>query len=120
MSHIVTIQARVHDPVAVAAACRRLGLAEPVQGTAQLFSGEASGLIVPLPGWQYPAVIDPLTGAIRFDNYGGAWGEQAQLDRFMQAYAAEKVRLEAKKKGYQISEQALQDGSIKLQIIKSA
>jgi hypothetical protein len=120
MSHIVTIQARVHDPVAVAAACRRLGLAEPVQGTAQLFSGEASGLIVQLPSWQYPAVIDPLTGAIRYDNYGGAWGEAAQLDRFVQAYAAEKVRLEAKKKGYQISEQALQDGSIKLQIIASA
>jgi hypothetical protein len=120
MSHIVTIQSRVHDPVAVAAACRRLGLAEPVQGTAQLFSGEASGLIIQLPGWQYPAVIDPLTGVVRYDNYGGAWGEQAQLDRFMQAYAAEKVRLEAKKKGYQISEQALQDGSIKLQIIESA
>jgi hypothetical protein len=120
MSHIVTIQARVHDPVAVAAACRRLGLAEPVQGTAQLFSGEASGLIIQLPGWQYPAVIDPLTGAIRYDTYGGAWGEQAQLDRFLQAYAAEKVRLEARKKGYQITEQALQDGSISLQIVESA
>jgi hypothetical protein len=120
MSHIVTIQARVHDPVAVAAACRRLGLAEPVQGTAQLFSGEASGLIIQLAGWQYPAVIDPLTGVVRYDNYGGEWGEDAQLDRFVQAYSAEKVRLEAKKKGYQITEQALQDGSIKLQIIESA
>ena len=118
MSYVVTVQSRVHDPVAVAAACRRLGLAEPVQGTAQLFSGEASGLIVQLPGWQYPIVADPLTGVIHYDNFNGAWGDQAQLDRFLQAYATEKVRIEAKKKGYQVSEQALQDGSVRLQIIE--
>jgi hypothetical protein len=41
MSHIVTIQTKVHDPHAVAAACRRLNLAAPVQGTAKLHSGEA-------------------------------------------------------------------------------
>jgi len=39
---------------------------------------------------------------------------------FLEVYSAvvEKVRLEAKKKGYQISEQALQDGSVRLQIIE--
>jgi hypothetical protein len=52
MSHIVTIQIKVHDPVAVTAACQRLNLAAPVQGTVRLFSGEATGLIVRLPGWQ--------------------------------------------------------------------
>ena len=30
MSHIVTIQTKVRDPHAVAAACRRLNLAAPV------------------------------------------------------------------------------------------
>jgi hypothetical protein len=39
MSHIVTIQTKVHDPAAVSAACQRLGLPAPTQGTAQLFSG---------------------------------------------------------------------------------
>ena len=34
MSHIVTIRTEVRDPAAVAAACRRLGLPEPVHGTA--------------------------------------------------------------------------------------
>jgi hypothetical protein len=43
MSHIVAIQTKVHDPHAVAAACRRLNLAAPVQGTAKLYSGEAEG-----------------------------------------------------------------------------
>ncbi len=42
-------------------------LAGPVQGTARLYSGEATGLIVTLPGWTYPAVIDTQTGE-RFDS----------------------------------------------------
>jgi hypothetical protein len=120
MSHIVSIQTRLRDPAAVVAACRRLNLPAPVQGTAQLFGGEASGLLVQLPGWQYPAVIDPLTGVVRYDNFEGRWGEQAQLDRFLQLYAVEKAKLEARKKGYQVSEQALQDGSIKVQVIEGA
>jgi hypothetical protein len=120
MSHLVTIQTKVHDPTAVAAACQRLNLAAPVQGTAELFSGTATGLIVQLPGWQYPAVIDIQTGVVHFDNYNGAWGEQQQLDRWLQLYAVEKAKLEAHKKGYTVNEQALQDGSIKLQILERA
>jgi hypothetical protein len=73
MSHVVTLQSKVHDPVAVAAACQKLNLPAPVQGTAQLFSGEATGLIVRLPDWYYPVVIDTLTGVVRYDNYNGAW-----------------------------------------------
>jgi hypothetical protein len=120
MSHIVTISTRVRDPAAVAAACRRLGLGAPVQGTARLFSGEAAGLLVQLPGWRYPAVVDTATGEVRFDNYGGAWGEQDQLDRLLQMYAVEKAKLEARARGYAVTEQALQDGSIRLQIIEGA
>jgi hypothetical protein len=57
-----------------------------------------------------------MTGQVRFDNYEGAWGDQAQLDRFMQIYAVEKARIEARKKGHHVTEQALADGSIKLAI----
>ena len=116
MSHIVTIATKVHDPAAVATACRRLNLAEPVQGTARLYSGEATGLVVQLPGWQYPVVIDTLTGAIRYDNFSGHWGEQAQLDHFLQMYAVEKAKLEARRKGCTCTEQPLANGNIKLQI----
>jgi hypothetical protein len=118
VSHLVTVQARLHDHVAIAAACQRLGLPAPVQGTADLFSGEATGLIVQLPGWLYPAVVDVLTGLVRYDNYNGHWGEQTQLDHFLQAYATEKVKLEARKKGHVVSEQALENGSIRVQIIE--
>jgi hypothetical protein len=119
MSHIVTLETRLHDPVALAAACQRLGLPAPTQGTAQLFSGEATGLVVQLPGWQYPVVLDPLTGLVRYDNYGGHWGDRQSLDRLIQRYAVEKAKREARKRGYTVSEQTLQNGSIKVQIIEA-
>jgi hypothetical protein len=119
MSHIVTIQTRLHDPVAIAGACQRLNLPAPVEGTATLFSGEATGLLVKLPDWLYPVVVNTSTGHIAFDNYQGAWGQQEHLDRFLQIYAVERTKLEARKKGYSVSEQALSDGSIKLQVIEA-
>ncbi len=118
MSHLVSLQVRLHHPAAVAAACTRLGLPAPVQGTARFYSGTATGLLVQLPGWKYPVVIDPHTGNVSMDNFEGRWGEQAQLDRLMQAYAVEKARAEARKKGYQVTETALQDGAIKLTIVE--
>jgi len=117
LSHIVSIQTRAHDPVAVRAACERLSLPTPVQGETKLFSGNVSGWLVQLNGWKYPAVIDTLTGQVKFDNFNGHWGEQSRLDEFLKTYAAEKVKLEARKKGYTVTEQALTDGGIKLQII---
>ena len=89
-----------------------------MQGTAKLYSGEAEGLVVQFPGWQYPAVIDPLTGTVRYDNFQGYWGDQAQLDRFLQAYAVERAKQEACKNGYAVSEQALDNGSIRLTIVE--
>lgn len=116
MSHVVEIRTEVRDVIAVGAACQRLKLEAPVQGTAKLFSSSATGVIVKLPGWRYPAVFDTQSGQARFDNYEGRWGEQAQLDRFLQGYAVEKAKLEARKKGHTVTEQSLADGSIKLTV----
>ena len=116
MSHIVTIRTEIRDAAAVRAACRRLGLAEPVHSTVKLFSGEATGLAVKLPDWQYPVVCDTASGQIRYDNFNGRWGDQQHLDKFMQAYAVERTKLEARKKGHSVVEQSLMDGSIKLLI----
>jgi hypothetical protein len=89
MSHSVRLQTRLYDPAAITAACGRLGLPQPVQGTAKPYSGEATGLLLQLPGWQFPAVIDLSSGVVQYDNYESAWGDQAHLDRFLQAYAVE-------------------------------
>ena len=114
LSHIVTIKTQIKDAAAVSAACRRLGLAEPVTGKVKLYSGAAEGLIVRLPGWSYPVVADVASGELKYDNFNGAWGEQKQLDLFLQAYAVEKARIEARKAGHTVVEQPLPDGSIKL------
>ena len=116
MSHVVQIQTEVRDPAAVHAACRRLGLPEPVPGTVQLYSGAATGLLVRLPGWHYAVACDTATGQLHYDNYNGSWGRQEQLDRFLQRYALEKASLEARKRGHRVAEQALPDGSVKLTV----
>ena len=116
MSHIVTIKTEIRDAVAVRAACHRLSLAEPIQGKTKLFSGEVEGLAIILPGWVYPVVCNVTTGQLQFDNFNGRWGDQKHLDRFLQAYAVEKTKIEARKKGHLVKETALSDGSIKLTI----
>lgn len=116
MSHIVEIKTEVRDETAISAACRRLQLEAPTRGTVKLFSDSATGTIVKLPGWRYPAVFDTESGQARFDNYEGRWGEQGQLDRFLQGYAVEKTKIEARKKGHTITEQSQADGSIKLTV----
>ena len=120
MSHIVSIKTKCHDRNAIDAACQRLNLPLVTEGTAKLFSDDATGLILQLPEWNYPAVIDTTTGNIRYDNYNGAWGDQQHLNRFLQMYAVEKAKLEARKKGFTATEQVLQDGSIKVQIVEGA
>jgi hypothetical protein len=112
----VQIQTKIKDIEAVQNACQRLGLRRPAQDTVRLFSGKVTGLCVQLPGWNYPVVCDLSSGELKYDNYAGRWGDQVELDRFMQAYACEKAKLEARKRGHSVTEQPLADGSIKLTI----
>lgn len=116
MSHIVNVKTKVTDVAAVQAACQRLGLGLPTQGTFKLYTQQRTGLGVQLPDWKYPIVIDQATGSLDYDNYNGSWGNQRHLDAFMQAYATEKTKLEAAKNGYSVFEETLSDGSIKLSV----
>ncbi len=117
MSHLVTIETKVHDAAALTAACHRLGLAEPIHANVRLFSADATGLTVTLRGWQYPVVVDIAEGSVKFDNYEGRWGDPTELGRLLQMYTVEKAKLEARKKGYCVTEQTRQDGSIVLQVV---
>jgi hypothetical protein len=116
MSHVVQIETQVRDAAAVEVACQRLALPPPQARRVSLFTDVIEGLAVELPGWRYPVVCDLASGSVRFDNYGGKWGDQRELNRFLQAYATEKAKIEARKKGYSVTEQPLQDGSIQLTI----
>jgi hypothetical protein len=114
MSHIVQIQTEVRDPVAIELACRRLRNQNPEFGMHKLFSSQVEGWGVKLPGWKYPIVFQTNSGSVQFDNYGGLWGAQAEMDRFLQAYAVEKAKLEARKQGHTVTEHSLADGSVRL------
>jgi len=73
------------------------------------------GVGVQLPGLHH-VVCDLTSGQVRFDNFNGRWGDQKHLDAFLQVYAVEKAKIEARKKGYLCTEQKLMDGSIKLSV----
>ena len=116
MSHIVSITTEVRDEQAVRAACVRLQLAAPENKTVRLFNATATGLCVQLPGWNYPVVCELSTGSLKFDNYNGAWGRQEELNKFLQGYAVEKAKIEARKKGHACSETRLEDGSVRVTV----
>jgi hypothetical protein len=49
VSNIVSIQTKVRDSAAVAAACKRLSLPAPVVGTAKLYSGASDSAAAAIP-----------------------------------------------------------------------
>lgn len=116
MSHVVTILTEVRDEAAVRAACHRLKLPEPIHRTTQLFSSSVTGLAVELPGWRYPIVCDLPSGQLHYDNFNNRWGEKRQINVFLQTYAVEKIKIESRRRGHNVTEQPLDDGSIKLTI----
>ncbi len=116
MSHTVTIKTEIRDANAVRAACDRLRLPAPVQGKTELYDREVEGLAVQLPDWNYPVVANVASGELAYDNMNGYWGDAKELDRLLQAYAAEKVKIEARRKGHFVTESQLADGSIKLTV----
>lgn len=116
MSHIVQIKTEVRDEAAVQSACKRLHLPRATRGTFELYSSTETGLGIELPHWKYPVIANTETGQLRFDNYNGRWGSQEFLDQFLQGYAVEKSKIEARKKGHSVLEQRLEDGSVKLTV----
>lgn len=120
MSHTATVKTEFKDVPALNAACRRLGLAEPVLGEHVLFedSTKHQGYAVMLPGWSYPVICNTQTKQVHFDNYNGHWGDIAQFNKFKQAYATEAAKAQARKMGYRVSEKLQANGSIKLVLAK--
>ena len=116
MSHIVTIQVEVRDLEAVTSAARRLNLKDPIHGRAEIFQTQVEGVLIELPDWIYPVVCILDSGELKYDNFNEQWGDQKHLDQFVQTYCIEKATLEARRKGYNVVEQPLADGSVKLTV----
>lgn len=116
MSHIVTIRTQIRDPVAIGLACQRLRLPPPQPGTFQLFNEQATGWGVQLRGWRYLLVCQTESGELKYDNFGGRWGEPAELNAFLQRYTIEAATLAARRQGHSVVEQPLASGAVKLLI----
>ena len=120
MSHVVTIDTKLKDPAALAAACTRLKLPEPKRETVKFFDGaEHEGLAVRPPGFVYPVIVRE-SGEVKLDTYNGRWGDDAFLGRLKQAYAVEAAKLQAKQRGHRIAETPLPDGTVKLTVTAGA
>ena len=76
-------------------ACRRLHLPKATRGTFELYNSTETGLGIEFPHWKFPVVANTVTGKLKYVNYEGRCGSQEFLDQFLQAYAAERVKIEA-------------------------
>ena len=110
MSHTLNIKTEIRDLSALQLACDKLGY-KTLAGDFKLYASEESGTGVYLPGWSYPVVIKD-GGEIAYDNFDGKWGEIDKLNELVAHYGLEKAKIEARKKGYSLSERVIQEGQV--------
>lgn len=115
MSHMTTVKTEIKDLTTLKLSLEKNPEVEwQKHGTFQLYSGTATGYGIKLRGWTYPIVVTE-DGTIQYDNYGGRWGNEAELNALVQNYAVEKVKRSWKRKhGTVLSEKKQQDGQVRL------
>ena len=118
MSHTIKAGFKFTNEAALKAAAKHQGWQLKDRGTHKLFDGtkRENAFALSIPGWRHDVILDVDRGEALYDNYGGRWGDEQQLHKFLQAYAVEKVKLEARRQGQTAIEQPLADGSIRVQI----
>lgn len=84
-SHTVRVTVDLRDDRALGDAVAALGGSVLGRGTHRLYQGDESGLGFRLPGWRYPLVARP-DGTLAYDDYNGAWGRVADIDRLRGEY----------------------------------
>jgi hypothetical protein len=90
MPYVVTT---LHDPHAVAAACRAQGLAAPREGTVRHAGLEAFGWVVRLPGLRWPVAFDTLRGLVAYHPHDNAFFPYARLMHFVHRCYDSQARL---------------------------
>jgi hypothetical protein len=103
MSHTMNIKTEIKDLEALRAACERLNIGIAYSDNIHLFSTTEKGAAIFLKDWRFPVVIRD-DGTIALDNYGGAWGDMAELNKLTAYYGIEKAKLEAWKHGHTVTE----------------
>jgi hypothetical protein len=122
MSHFTTIHTQIKDIEALKAACRELGLEllENAQARGYADKTRQGEYVIRLKGPFDIALNRAPSGAYEFvaDWWGGHIEKEAGKNgsRILQYYGVHKTTREAQRKGYMVSRQTLNDGSIKLTI----
>jgi hypothetical protein len=114
MSHTVSLKLEVRDYNIFKLAAEKLGH-KVKEGEHALYGGKVNGAAVSLPGWRYPLVMTK-EGEIKYDNYGGSWGQQKEMNALLTRYGIEVAKKEARKKGYTTVETTLPSGEIQVKI----
>ena len=121
MSHIVKSKIEVKNVGCLEKAIEKCGLQNLGNKTHELYGGQrATGIAISLPGWNYPVVINPENGEVKYDNYNGSWGKQQELDKLMQRYSAEVTNEQALMAGFDVQEQQLENGDLELHMTQIA
>lgn len=115
-SHTVRVAVAFSNVDALRAAVVELGGQFIGSGAHELFERNAehkratvAGVAFRLPGWNYPLVATD-GGQLAFDDYGGHWGNVADVDRLRAAYSANAAKLAADALGWLSERNA--DGSL--------
>lgn len=126
MSHIVTSTVEMKNEKALNRAIEKRGKTIQLQDLGnrvhELYGGQrAEGRGLKLHEWRHPIVVGK-DGKVSYDNYGGSWGKQEELDKLYQIYSAECIHLAAEEHGgFEIhSETALADGTLVLEVEEAA
>lgn len=107
MSHIVNVATQFKNMEALKRAADKRGVRIEIAAQGQtisrtLYTGKVEGVAaVDLKGWKYPAMVQ-ADGSCKADNYGGAWGQQAEMDGLAQEYGSELAMMTLKRQGYRL------------------
>ena len=111
MSHTAVVKTKITDIEILKEVLNRLGLPYEEKNSVKLFVGVKTakrGVVVQLPGWRYPILIDIANGKIYYDNYNGKWGSYEELEKLLNEYALEKVLKELQRK-YKFSRRKVEE-----------
>jgi hypothetical protein len=114
VSHTTTIELEIKSLSALATACRETATPYEELTSVRLFDGtliEDCFAFTP-QGWRFP--VAAKNGQLKYDNYEGAWGDVAELNRVKQRYAVNVQKEAARSRGYRVREERLTDGRVKL------
>jgi len=110
MSHTVKQKVDLTNKDALTKAVVKFGGTVIGEGAHRLYqANEETGFAFNLPGWQYKLVLTD-DGTLKFDDYGGCWGDRKDITRLTEIYAIEVAKFAAEQQGWMYEEQS--DGSL--------